>query len=654
MKKLVSKSCTIFLLGAVLATAPVNSAEARAPSTRAHKAAKPECLGRVDASKLPPITVDSSAKSTPRLIENRFPTAAERQGPSVAEIDSSRPGLKSTWVHDADPGAKDALLDSVPAVDVSFDGPYDGGVAPPDAVVAAGLSHVVSLVNVRIAMYDKAGTLLSGPTSLRSFFGIPSGFSVFDPLAIYDPFSQRFIVATLADNDFASDSRIYIAFSQSTDPTGTWNKYFIDADAGQPDTWADYASIGIDRNAVYLTANIFTRSDAFSGVTVYIYDKEDGYAGTALDNTHLLDVRTSSGASPYRLRPAVVEESVSGDEYYLAHSDASLGSVLNIFRLSGNRFDSPTLPPSQVPLANLYFAPGGARQPGNTTGSIDTLGANLWNVYYHAGSLWMAQSVSASGDIVSRVHRVGVSGAQATLEQSFDVSATGRDTFFPYVIPDIEDNDFALCTAFSGDDLFVTGRYWNISAAGEIRGAEEIVAGTRANTSGRHGDYFSISTDPSDRNRVWMISQYMKNSSFSGNARIASARFEDVSPPVSIPPVPDGHEVAGSQVLVAKAGSAQLSVSWDASTCPAPNNHLVWLDLPTISSYTVSDETCNVGNSGSWTGPAPSGSVALLVVSDDGVSVEGSHGTDSSGSERPSSSASCGLVEKNTTGTCIP
>jgi hypothetical protein len=107
-------------------------------------------------------------------------------------------------------------------------------------------------------------------------------------------------------------------------------------------------------------------------------------------------------------------------------------------------------------------------------------------------------------------------------------------------------------------------------------------------------------------------------------------------------------------VLVSKAGGADLTVTWDAAACPAPGNHLVWLDLDALSSYTVVAEDCAVGSSGVWTGAPPAGSVGVLVVSDDGDSVEGSHGLDSGGQERPSTSTQCGLSQKSTDGTCVP
>ncbi len=592
----------------------------------------------------------------PRLVPNVFPPGFELEVGRGARRQAAGPGTGGDGGGDVvivDDGAAPLAPtgEPMPGIDVRFDGPYDGGLAPPDPVMAPGSQHVVVLVNVVMSVYDKSGNLLSGPTSLRSFFGIPAGFNVFDPIAIPDPFRDRFIVGVAARKAADEDSRIYLAFSETNDATGTWNRFWIDADANQAGNWADYPAIGIDRLAAYVTANMFSASDAFRNVTLYIVDKDAGYSGGTPTVKTVIDLRTSSGGAPYRLRPGYVPGTVPGDTYYLVHGNNSFGNTLEVFRLTGDRFASPSIAATSVGLPRTYFAPGDADQPGDT--GVPTLGANPWNVFWRDdGTLWTAQAINGDGQITVWVHELDVSGAAVSRVRTWELSVAGKDSFFPHVIPDTEDDDFALMTAFCAEDTFVTGRYWNVAADGTVRSAELLTNGQRVNGSGRHGDYFAMYPDPADRNRVWMIAQYMKNSTFSGNSIVASAPFEQAAPPASPPPVPDGRTVAGDEVRVTKNADGTVTITWDASTCPAAGNHLVWYDLAAISSYEVTAETCAIGTSGSWTGNAPDGNVAVIVVSDDDGTVEGSHGVDSSGAERPSLSTACGFTTKDTTGTC--
>ena len=73
------------------------------------------------------------------------------------------------------------------------------------------------------------------------------------------------------------------------------------------------------------------------------------------------------------------------------------------------------------------------------------------------------------------------------------------------------------------------------------------------------------------------------------------------------------------------------------------------------ANYPVVEEDCDIGTSGSWVGPAASGSLlGVLVVSDDAIDIEGSHGVDSRGHERPSISQLCGFGQKISDGVCRP
>lgn len=615
-------------------------------ATRVEHAPRPAREGVVEPAKVE--RAPAVASGEPRLVPNAFPDAAALGSFSEPPLDRTAFDAALTEVK----SAEDSLL-AFPSIDTRIEGPYEDGVAPPDCVLAVGRTTLVALVNVRIEIYSKSGTRLQGPISLASFFGIPPEFGVFDPLAIYDPFSDRFIVAVLARYGAQQDSRIYVAFSQTNDASGAWNKYWIDADAGQAGNWADYGSIGIDRFAVYFTANMFTAGGGFSNATLFVYSKDDGYAGVPLRNSHVINVLTPSGGNSYRLRPATVPTAVPGDEYYLAHTDSFLGDRINLWRLTGDRFASPSLASSAVALPGTYGPPPKGRQPGTST-RVDSLGANLWNVVYEQGKLWTAQAIAGSQGAAVWVSRVDVLSDPAVREQTYAIEVTGKDTYFPYVIPDTEDDDFAMLSAFSGPDLRPTARYWNVDSTGSVRFAELLAESTLNNLSGRHGDYFGIQSDPTDRNRIWMIGQYMKNSFFSGNASIASVRFEDVTPPSDPPPIPDGKDVLGQPLTVTKAAGGDVTIAWDSSACPPAGTHLVWYDLASMASYAVSAETCTTGTAGSWTGAPPSGSVAVIVVADDAASIEGSHGRDGAGVERPSRSLACGFTSKSTTGTCGP
>lgn len=98
---------------------------------------------------------------------------------------------------------------------------------------------------------------------------------VFDPKVIYDQHNGRFIVVLLdrmaTENQAANRSRILLAVSDDADPNGVWRFGQINSrttvdDAGTNlDTFADYPGIAVDRDAIYITANMIP-FDGNSGV----------------------------------------------------------------------------------------------------------------------------------------------------------------------------------------------------------------------------------------------------------------------------------------------------------------------------------------------------------------------------------------------------
>ena len=176
---------------------------------------------------------------------------------------------------------------------------------PPDSSGAAGPDHVVSVVNTSIQFHTKAGVPLldSVPgapitgVSLASFFAplVPLN-ATFDPKVIYDQHAGRFVVVTLevthtVFGDPADTSRILVAVSDDSDPTGTWFytaiasalTFFnipLGATVGH---WADYPGFAVDEEVVYINANMFTFFStgfgAFGGTRLWVIDKFAGAGG---------------------------------------------------------------------------------------------------------------------------------------------------------------------------------------------------------------------------------------------------------------------------------------------------------------------------------------------------------------------------------------
>ncbi len=148
---------------------------------------------------------------------------------------------------------------------IDFDGTGALGSAPSDVNLAVGPSHIMQTVNVRLAVYNKFGTLLSGPTNLTTFFAPLGGncaARASDPIVNYDRLADRWVIS---DIGFRSTFSECVGVSKTNDPTGTYTLYAFSFAT----TLNDYPKLGVwptATNSAYLaTYNLFLNGQSFNG-----------------------------------------------------------------------------------------------------------------------------------------------------------------------------------------------------------------------------------------------------------------------------------------------------------------------------------------------------------------------------------------------------
>ena len=86
------------------------------------------------------------------------------------------------------------------------------------------------------------------------------GMTIFDPKVLYDQHAGRWVLLAVAVKRNPRSSLFLLSISNSADPLGPWRNYRSDAmlDGSTPTTnWADYPALGVDSQAIYVTANMF-------------------------------------------------------------------------------------------------------------------------------------------------------------------------------------------------------------------------------------------------------------------------------------------------------------------------------------------------------------------------------------------------------------
>ena len=217
---------------------------------------------------------------------------------------------------------------------------------PPDQGLCVGNGNVIESVNTVLKVYSTSGASRSAVVDLNTFFHLPAeidrstgvaGPFLSDPKCYYDTDTGRFFLTTLEEDAAPSvRANTLIATSQTSDPLGAWNIFYLDATndglngtPSHPDCpcFGDQPLIGADKYGFYVTTNEFPDLVAgFNGAQVYAMSKTALEAGT-VPAVQMFDNLPLGEGPAYSLQPATSPTSASyarenrGTEYMLSALD---------------------------------------------------------------------------------------------------------------------------------------------------------------------------------------------------------------------------------------------------------------------------------------------------------------------------------------------
>jgi hypothetical protein len=403
----------------------------------------------------------------------------------------------------------------------------NSGFIPPDTMGAVGPDHFVEVINGAVAVYTKTGTRLS-LVSLDSFFNVTIGGETyprgggFDPRVLYDRRSGRFF-ATAMEFGTGDANGIVLAVSRTSDPTGVWDKYFLNV--GVASAFTDYATLGVDDNGVYLGMTIFP--DGGGGhAKIVATAKASLLSDTpSLSTVFGFDNITDMYSSP---QPATNFDAVapSGRAWFVSSSTTVFGNV-NYRKLTWSD-GTPSLSSSSSAVStpgyggNVNFTTSGSSTP------IDAADDRLMMAVIRNNQLWTSRTigVNSAGTNTAPINRdaaewieLDVSSATASRIQSgrvFDSGASPRNYIYPSVMVNGQGH---MAMGFSGGKagefmgFYTTGRLAS-DPLGTTEAITQIKAGTASYTQldgshrNRWGDYSYTSLDPNDDMSLWSIGEY--------------------------------------------------------------------------------------------------------------------------------------------------
>lgn len=437
---------------------------------------------------------------------------------------------------------------------------------PPDQALSVGNGFVLEAVNEVLNIYSTDGfQLLPRPLALTEFFGTSAainrktgrfGVSFVDPVSLYDSETQRwFVLAFTQLNDGNGNpkpqSRIYLAVSTTSDPTGDYRIYVLDTtDRSDPDGGGpripDFPHIGIDRHGFYISVNEFNSlTRQFIDAAIFAISKNALITGGspavtrfALPFTTGYEFTVFPANSPPRSRPFLNR---GGVEFFVSSRFVNdTERSLAVWALTNTRsLDSiPSLTlqmttvrtrayhfPSEEVEQKEGFRPLGALVNGALP-KIDSGDFRVLSVVYSSGRLWATlgtEITDGNGDQQMAAAYFALNPTfsnrvlQASVIKQGVVAETGANLLRPAIAVNAENKGGMVFTLVGSDD-FPSSAFVpindlrvgpiQISRAGNepedgFTGYPAIAGG---NGTARWGDYSAAGVD--DDGSIWMATEY--------------------------------------------------------------------------------------------------------------------------------------------------
>lgn len=459
-----------------------------------------------------------------------------------------------------------------------------GGLQPPDTTGAVGPNHVVTFLNGSFRIRTKTGQDLGIVTDRQFWYRLAPSF-VSDPKVVYDPGAGRWMAIQTA-NYTTSTAFVPFAISDTSDPTGRWTFYAIDADAANL-AWPDYPHLGFNGTWIAITGNQYNNAaTSFLGIKMWLIDKATALAGGPLTISRFeqgFDFGVPDGAG-FTYSPALT----IGAEPVLYMVSTHDNSVMRLSMVTGagpapvwDVVPGSTWVASSgeftVAPGNAWnFLPPGAPQSGSAI-LIATNDARTQDCVFRDGRLWTAHV--GGTPVGSPTRAVGIWYELDPLQMAVTgspVVQTGNTGslegssfhhYFPAVAPNAT-RDAIVGFSRSASTIFAEAA-WSYrlvgDAANALRPLATIKAGEDSYVGSRWGDYSQAQADPCDDRTLWTIQEYAASRASGGPRwstwwqRVATAP----SPPSVTCPAPQVLEATGP---TGRSVTLSFSVSAPGST----------------------------------------------------------------------------------------
>jgi PKD repeat protein len=454
----------------------------------------------------------------------KFPKTAEKDGPAYGN----------------DPSGIQDKMGEVPAKApiMNFAGQTaTSGIRPFDPSGAVGPSHYVQAINsTTFKVYNKS----TGATMLTASVGslwTPATPNDGDPIVMYDKAADRWFISQFG----TSGNKIYIAISQTNNPTGAYYTYTFTSPA-----FPDYLKFGVWQDGYYMTSN--------QAQKVFCFERTAMLAGSPTARSLYTSFSPPQGSGFFVPMPGDAADGVlppAGTPCPIfSYSDNGWGGsftdAVNIYKMTVNWV--PTTPTATITSAGTvptaafdasYSASwDDCSQPG-TTQKLDGIGGIImyraqwktWTGYNSVVLNWAVRISATQRSIKWCELRQNQSTGVWSMYQQGIYTPDAATRWMGGIAMD-NNGAIALCYLKSDATSIYPGLYYTgrrpCDPLGTMPVTESVaIAGTGSQTGGinRDGDYSQVVLD-GDGVTFWCTSEYMGGATGGSAARTRIFSFQ--------------------------------------------------------------------------------------------------------------------------------
>lgn len=426
-----------------------------------------------------------------------------------------------------------------------FEGPdrpqFSGG-QPPDPSVAVGPDRLVVVVTNEITIYDRDGqplalSLLDDRGDPGFFEGVGTVNLVFDPMAVYDHFSDRFVLIASESTPDASSAWLVLAVSRTAAPSdltdASWLKYRMPAPlVNGSQAWVNFPMLGMDERGIYIAGNLLKGISTYThSALIRVIPRPALLFGfESLDEgIHYHDFVVQDGYT-------IIPSRTYGDApvEYLVQLDCQpivpcVTDRAILYAVDIPESGPPTLSQTEIVLPETihgppYGAPDNYAPDGNDDTGVYASDASFLSAVWREGRLYTAHSIFPGAlDQSTRIirwHEIETddwtSGPAALSVQSGDLDLGSTELgnpIFAY-LPSIAVNRcghmgmvLARSSVEEHPGVYVTAAKRQAQGHWLLPDPVPVVTGSVPTAALKWGDYFLVTLDPADDATFWAIGE---------------------------------------------------------------------------------------------------------------------------------------------------